>query len=233
MGGLTRLILVSLLCGCTSVGYDFDGSFITENIEYLEGIEYISIFKSPAEAQSRKAAVKVTSVDVYGNKIGGSGAYITHKGNHYIVTAAHVVEDSSRVLIRGSGELIVASVAYVNSSSDLALLSIAGMFTRDPIPWRVSKQVNVGDKLVYSGFPNSMGLLTIKGEVAGFYEGAIVAHTYVWKGASGSLVLDEKGRIVGVVSAVDVGTDIGDYPTIIEDVGLIASTYSLDRYLNR
>ena len=182
MGGLIRLFSVSLLCGCISTDCDYDRFFATENYEY---VRHISLFRNKIEAQSRAAAVKVTAYDMFGNKIGGSGAYITHNGKHYILTAAHVVEGSSIAMVDGTREIIIADVVYVDRDSDLALLSIAGMASRKPIPWKVSKEIDVGSKLVYSGYPNMLSLLTIKGEIAGFYKQSIVAHSYVWRGASG------------------------------------------------
>jgi len=58
-----------------------------------------------------------------------------------------------------------------------------------------------------------------------------VIHSYIWKGASGSLVLDGKGNIVEVVSAVSVGTDLTSFPTIIEDIGLIVPVGAAEEFL--
>jgi len=76
-----------------------------------------------------------------------------------------------------------------------------------------------------------MGLLTIKGYVAGYDSYMTVIHSYVWKGASGSLVLDGRGKIVGVISAVSIGTDITNFPTIVEDIGLVVPVYAVEDFL--
>ena len=227
MGILTRLALVSTLFGCAPAECDIQRGAV------LEGVEYVSLFHSGLEHRSRNAAVKITSFDESGNKISGSGAYITHKGEHYILTAAHVVAASPTALIIGGKEKIIGDVVFTNDYSDVALVSIAGMVTKEPLRWRVSKQRNIGDEVIYSGYPNSMGLLTIKGHIAGHDGLTTILHSYIWKGASGSIVLDRQGKIIGVVSAVSVGTDLTGFPTIIEDVGLIVPVHAVEDFLKK
>jgi hypothetical protein len=50
-------------------------------------------------------------------------------------------------------------------------------------------------------------MLTIHGWISGYTNDAnLILDTYGWRGASGSSVFDEKGRLLGVLSAMDVGT---------------------------
>lgn len=225
MGVLTRLVLASMLFGCAPAECDIGSPPSSDSFEK------ISLFKSSLERRSRDAAVEIKSFDEVGNKISGSGAYVVYKGQHYILTAAHVVSGSPTAMIVGGREIIIGEVVFADAYSDVALISIAGMINKNPIKWRVSGRKNIGDEIIYSGYPNAMGLLTIKGYVAGYDSFMTVVHSYVWRGASGSLVLDERGRIVGVVSAVSVGTDVSGYPTIVEEVGLIVPVYAVEEFL--
>ena len=134
-------------------------------------------------------------------------------------------------MIVGDKEVIIGDVVFADAYSDVALISIAGMINRDPIKWRTSGRKNIGDKIIYSGYPNAMGLLTIKGYIAGYDSFMTVIHSYVWRGASGSLVLDEQGKIVGIVSSVAIGTDVTGFPAIIEDVGLVVPVYAVEDFL--
>ena len=59
------------------------------------------------------------------------------------------------------------------------------------------------------------------GRIAGKAEDSLIMHSYAWMGSSGSVVVDMKGRIVGVLTAVDVGMFYT--PQIIEDVVWISS----------
>jgi len=225
MGVLTRLVLASMLFGCAPAECDIGSP------PSFESFERISLFKSSLERRSRDAAVEIKSFDEAGNKISGSGAYVVYKGQHYILTAAHVVAGSPSAMIVGNKEIIIGDVVFADAYSDVALVSIAGMINKNPIKWRVSGRKNIGDEIIYSGYPNAMGLLTIKGYVSGYDSFMTVVHSYVWKGSSGSLVLDERGRIVGVVSAVGIGTDVSGFPTIIEEVGLIVPVYAVEEFL--
>ena len=225
MGVLTRLALASMLLGCAPAecGIGTPPSF--------ENIEKVSFFNNSLEQRSRNAAVGIKSFDEAGNKISGSGAYVVYKGQHYILTAAHVVAGSSTAMITGDKEIIIGDVVFADDYSDVALVSIAGMISKEPIKWRVSDRKSVGEEIIYSGYPNAMGLLTIKGYVAGYDSYMTVIHSYVWKGASGSLVLDGRGKIVGVISAVSIGTDITNFPTIVEDIGLVVPVYAVEDFL--
>ena len=55
----------------------------------------------------------------------------------------------------------------------------------------------------------------------------MILHSYAWSGASGSAVLDRKGRIVGVLSAVDIGYAFGAIPQIVEDVVIVVPIHRL------
>ena len=69
--------------------------------------------------------------------------------------------------------------------------------------------------------------MTVKGYVSGFSGSDIVLHSYAWSGASGSVVLDDRGRIVGVLTAVSIGYGFGYAPQIIEDLVIITPIQSL------
>jgi S1-C subfamily serine protease len=227
MGVLFRLFLFFALVGCSQ-----GSSCIQSNVSSRDLIQHVSIFSPSVREKSREAAVEIVSFNSSGDQIFGSGAYIVHNQQHYILTAAHVVSASPVAMITNKDETIIGDVIFLDLESDVALVSIEGMFTRSPISWSVSKNNKIGKDVFYSGYPNSYILLTIQGKIAGYDGDMTVMHSYVWKGASGSVVLDSKKAIVGVVSAVDVGSDVIGVPTIIEDVGLVAPVHTIDEFLN-
>ena len=84
----------------------------------------------------------------------------------------------------------------------------------------LNHEPHVGDALAYTGFPNGTDLLTITGRVSGYRGRWVIVQSYIWMGASGSGVFDSRGRLIGVVSMVEIGNF--KFPQVIEDVGYIA-----------
>ena len=95
-------------------------------------------------------------------------------------------------MIKNDSETILGNVVFVDKATDVALVSIEGMFTRKPIIWSVSKDRQIGSEVYYSGYPNTYTLLTIEGKIAGYDRDMTIIHSYVWRGASGSVVLDKR-----------------------------------------
>ena len=186
-----------------------------------ETLHYISSIGSSSLRRSREASVKIVSFDSQGNKVTGSGAYVRLRGKHFIITAAHVVEGSKKALIVHGDEEVIAKVVYTSSASDISILKLQGLFTRKPLIWSTSKPP-VGEATVYTGFPNNHDSLSIRGTVSGVTDEYIILHSYAWSGASGSVVLSSRGRMIGVVSALDVGVGIVGMPQIVEDIVLVA-----------
>lgn len=215
MGGLKVLLLFFvLLAGCTPTS----GGSIADGTE--RALQHVSRSVASATKQSRGAAVEILSHDASGNPIGGSGAYVQYKRHHFVLTAAHVVADSNLAMVSYGKEKIIAEVVYCDEEADLAVLKLEGMFTRTPLVWRTAEP-SVGTEVVYTGYPNGFKDLTLEGVVSGHTGTDLVIHSYAWSGSSGSVVLDRRGRIVGVLSAVDVGRAFGIMPQIIEDMVIV------------
>ena len=183
---------------------------------------------------SRKATFRVTSIRPQGNAI-GTATLFSYKGEQIVVTAAHVVRDATGAFIESRYEVGVErhlELIYYDEIADIAiLLPTTEIETIDPIKLRTAKlkHMPVGTKTIYSGYPNNHSLLTIHGWISGFTSNAnIILDTYGWGGASGSSVFDEKGRLLGVLSAMDVGMGMFSMPTLIPDVIIIIPATKID-----
>ncbi len=136
----------------------------------------------------------------------GTGFFITEDG--FLITNEHLVSDATHVrLVTGTG-LISARVLKVDAANDLALLKAEGKFM--PLPVASSRAVKLGSTVATVGFPN-IGLQGFapklaKGEIASL-SGASDDPRYfqisvpVQPGNSGGALVDERGNVVGVVSA--------------------------------
>ena len=190
----------------------------TDAKQYLSIVERLMTPGQIAEAQElardfkpRKAPESGTSASSEGiiaSRPAGSGTgfFITDDG--YLISNYHVVKDATKVrLLTGAG-LIDAKVVQVDAANDLALLKADGRFA--PLPIAASRTVNLGGTVATVGFPD-IGLQGFapklaKGEIASL-SGAADDPRYfqisvpVQPGNSGGALVDERGNVIGIVSA--------------------------------
>ena len=180
------------------------------------------------ERRARSAAVKVESLLGSGH---GSGTYMVAYGERIVVTAAHVVEGATTMRILGrNNESVVGRVVFRDDTADIAVLVVPEIETRTAIRYRPQMSYDerlIGTKLTYTGFPSHHDLLTIRGYVAALERNYIVTNMFGWFGSSGSGVFDQRGRLVGVVSGIDVGRFLMPIP--LEDIVWVAPMSVVDQ----
>jgi len=161
---------------------------------------------SITEQRARSAAVKVRSLLSPGH---GSGTYVIAYDRRVVVTAAHVVRSESVMAIDGrDGESVVGKVVFVDERNDIAYLVVPELKTRTAIRYRPQKSYDerlIGTHITYTGFPSHHDLLTIRGYISSLEHEMVVTNMFGWFGSSGSGVFDQRGRLVGIVSGIDVG----------------------------
>lgn len=182
-----------------------------------------------ARDNARKAAVKVLTPDGR-----GSGTYFKVGKYFIVITAQHVVRDSEVVLIEGrNGETVLGQPILQGVGTDVAVILVPEINSRDalsyrPLPSPRNIENLIGREVTYTGFPASHDLMTIDGKIAGYENGHIIVHSYGWPGSSGSGVFDMRGRMIGVVSAVDVGQwNWMIPPQLVEDIVWVAPLWSI------
>jgi S1-C subfamily serine protease len=154
----------------------------------------------------------------------GSGFYVSPG---IVLTNNHVVEGCSRIVVGNSvGERRTGTVRAADKGNDLAVLSLAEeISTPGTIAFSSGRPVGVGEPVTVSGFPLA-GLLGsgvtvttgVVSNVAGIGDDIrfIQISAPVQPGNSGGPVLDNRGRLVGIVisklDAVAVTQLTGDIP---------------------
>jgi len=168
----------------------------------------------------------------------GSGTYFEYDGHHVIVTAAHVVEDGGEIMMitTPDEESVPALLLYYDNATpnDTAVLVL-----RNPLESRTAMELNlyskdinnlIGEQTVYTGDPGHQRNMTIYGTVSSINEnGSVMLQSYAWGGASGSLVFDDRARIVGILKAIDVNrSGVSPYPQINENIVWLSPPSSLN-----
>ena len=136
----------------------------------------------------------------------GTGFFVTGEG--FLISNAHVVDDATQIRLVTGSDLICAKVMKVDAANDLALLKAEGRFAALPVA--ASRGVKLGGTVATVGFPN-IGLQGFapklaKGEIASLSGAGDDARYFqisvpVQPGNSGGALVDERGNVVGVVSA--------------------------------
>ena len=140
----------------------------------------------------------------------GSGVILTSDG--YIVTNNHVIDGADEIMVAlGSGDKeYSATVVGSDSDSDLALIKIEAQDLQ-PIKIATNEQLLVGDLVFAIGNPFGVGQTVTKGIVSATnrdrvginrYENFIQTDASINPGNSGGALIDSRGVLVGINSAI-------------------------------
>ncbi len=139
----------------------------------------------------------------------GSGAVInTEKG--YIITNAHVIADAAGVLVNlPDGRTVQARLIGLDTPTDIAVLQADGL-NIEAVKSANSDNLRVGDIVFAVGYPlgldQSLSLGVISGlgrsGSGGGLQDFIQTDAAINSGNSGGPLLDSKGRLVGVNTAI-------------------------------
>lgn len=145
-----------------------------------------------------------------GNSI-GTAFYI---GNDEWLTAAHVVQDQSKVTLRRGNASLTATVTATNANADLALLHADGT-NIGPLGFGNLSAMGQGHQVFSVGFPVNVasepsvtrGVLS---RIESHFDlgAVVVTDAAVSPGNSGGPLLNECGQVIGLVVEKEVGVEI-------------------------
>jgi len=151
-------------------------------------------------------SISTTPASPDNSTVSGTGFFITDDG--YLISNYHVVKEATKVHLVTSAGLIDAKVVRVDAANDLALLKAQGKFY--PLPVAESSAVNLGNTVTTIGFPNidlqGFAPKLAKGEIASLAGTGDDPRYFqisvpVQPGNSGGALVDERGNVIGIVSA--------------------------------
>ncbi len=149
------------------------------------------------------------TADAPNPRSGGSGAVID-AGNGLVLTNNHVVEGAGRLrVVLYDGEFREAELVGRDAATDLALLRIS----EDDlvaVPFGDSTELKVGDIVLAVGYPFGLDQTVTMGIISGLgrtgvsrgLEDFIQTDASINMGNSGGPLLDTRGRIIGVNTAI-------------------------------
>ena len=147
----------------------------------------------------------------------GSG-FIIHKDG-YILTNAHVIENSDSVQIAlSTGGLFKGKLIGMDKVADLAIIKIDSPDPLPVIPLGSSKELKPGDWVMAIGSPFGLdltvtvGIVSAKGRSLGAtpYDDFIQTDTPINPGNSGGPLINTQGEVVGINTAVmQMGQGLG------------------------
>ncbi len=134
-----------------------------------------------------------------------SGNYFKYGKRKFILTAAHVVE-TGEVWVKDGLDIVKVETLWVDNERDLAIVRPMGeLHTVNPVNFKVNMHNNkIGMIIRYAGYPSHLGKMVLNGMVSKQLDKKLILQSFGLPGASGSVVFDEKGRAVAVLSAVSI-----------------------------
>ena len=139
----------------------------------------------------------------------GSGFIINKEG--FIITNNHVIENAEEIIVKlSSGKEYEAEIIGTDPRTDLALIKIEADAELPIIPLADSDQILIGDWVVAIGNPFGLshtvtaGIVSAKGRVIGMgpYDNFIQTDASINPGNSGGPLLNVKGEVVGINTAI-------------------------------
>lgn len=134
----------------------------------------------------------------------GTGFYIDKKG--YILTAAHVIENSVELWInmpQYGKKIYKATIVSVYPAFDLGIIKIENFTNNYSIDLGNSDEISLRDSVYVMGYPNNSDYpIVTSGTISGSLTNYIQTDTPVNSGNSGGPLLNENSEVIGVTSAV-------------------------------
>jgi S1-C subfamily serine protease len=160
----------------------------------------------------------------------GSGNYFKLGKHRFRLTAAHVVDNQKEIMILEKGYVMTAAkVVYSDPHSDIAvLIPEERLGYTKAIPFRRDINNQMGEKTYHCGHPAREGWHISEGILTGTHNDVLMINTFAWPGSSGSVLFDEGGRVLGVLTSIRVDGPFG-LPDMIEHIVLAGNIKMLDQ----
>ena len=179
---------------------------------------------SDASTIGEAVVPSIVTVQVYarvgnlGNALLGSGSGVIYDAEGRIVTNAHVVDSGAAFeVVLADGRVYEATVVGIDAATDLAVLDISADDSA-PISLGTTDALRVGEPAVAVGSPLGLeggpsltiGVLSafdreVQTDATTLY-GMMQTDAPITEGSSGGALVDSRGRLIGITTAVGVSS---------------------------
>jgi hypothetical protein len=190
--------------------------------------------------KSRLSAVLVRSTELsfWGGTSTMTGTYFVANNKHYVITVHHGIHGPCWLVTISHDDQEYKCKEFITKSEeeDYVIMEVVEpLHNRTPISipadipygaqWKPS--YSLLNKIIYTGYPNAVGPLTLRGDVIGYGDEYLYVFSHAYGGSSGSGVFTKEGKYIGYVVALDVGTtDFG--VDVLENVVIVAPAFNVD-----
>jgi len=137
----------------------------------------------------------------------GAGIVLSRTG--IIVTNTHIIIDAPFVfIILRDGTKLPARVLYASGEYDFSFLKIDPPYPLQPVHWADSSLANIGDPVIAIGNSDYDNQSILEGHIKNILQSrSMMTNDFLeldldlYKGDSGGPILDEEGRLLGMVMA--------------------------------
>jgi hypothetical protein len=200
--------------------------------------------RAPARAAIKKSRLSATliksvSLDFWGGASTTSGTYFRVKDKHYILTVYHGIQGPCALVTieHEDHHTHCKKFVVIDEEKDYVIMEMnEALHNRTPI--RIPQDLPHGGEwktayslltnIVYTGYPNTRGPLTLRGDVVGYGDNeSLYIFSHAYGGASGSGVFTADGNYIGYIVAIDVGeTEWG--MDVLENIVIVAPAFNVD-----
>ena len=137
-----------------------------------------------------------------------------------------------KITVLDGDAFVETELLYTDPLRDIAILRPkTKLESVKPIRWKVNNDADlIGIHVNYTGYPSELGKVLIRGMISGGDSTNFLMQSFALPGSSGSVVFDNKGRVVGVVSAVMLhGTPYSPHPQLQENMVYVGKLDFINR----
>lgn len=182
--------------------YEEDDKQTTISVEQTKAVHFENFH------HGYNSSVQIYAIDDQGETTGhGSGNYFKIGKERFIITADHVIQHGSAFLVKDGTSVVPIETVYRDPVQDIIIVAperkLESIKAKD---YKINtKEDLLGMSVNYTGYPSDLGKSLFRGIVSSMDQRMIILQSFALPGASGSVVFDNAGRAVGVLSAVKLG----------------------------